>query len=113
MKVYSNIQPQPVEITSLGKVSRIRLTQNIEPHETEDSTGCKYDEVVFEVPTTSNLQQRIESDFDIYFSYGEKVMENEKILAQRKAELSKLINGAELPTELVDLWDVVLFGGGE
>lgn len=100
MKVYSDVQPQPVQLVDLGKVTRARLAKNVQPHTTEESTGYQYDEVVFEITSKPNLQSQIEQDFEIYFAYGLQYMEQQNLNAIKQAELARLIQKSELPIDL-------------
>ena len=104
LKTQSNIQPQPIVLSTLGKEVTIRMATNIEEKTREEDDGTniyfEYNEVVFKMPHRDNLQKDIEENFDIYFSYGIQYMEQQEVLKNKKSEVQRLIANSELPSEL-------------
>ena len=104
LKTQSNIQPQPIVLSTLGKEVTIRMATNIEEKTREEDDGTniyfEYNEVVFKMPHRDNLQKDIEENFDIYFSYGIQYMEQQEVLKNKKSEVQRLVGNSELPSEL-------------
>ena len=104
LRTQSNIRPQPIVLSTLGKEATIRMATNIEEKTRQEDDGTniyfEYDEVVFKMPHRDNLQKDIEENFDIYFSYGIQCMEQLETLKSKKSEVQRLVGNSELPSEL-------------
>lgn len=103
MKVQSAVEPDPIEITNLGKRCRVRMRENIEQIIRDDEQLYQYDEVVFEIDCRLNLRKDIEQNFAIYFQYGEQYMENQRIEQEKQREIDRLIREKELVEEQLNL----------
>ena len=73
MKSQATNEPLQVRIKNItDNVATIRLTKNVEPYETEDSSGYIYDEVEIKLNNRVNLEAYIEKNFDALYAKGEK-----------------------------------------
>ena len=101
LKITGSAIPQQIDIIQIDNIAKIRLTKNCQEkiieNELNNRTDYEYDEVVFEIPYRENIINDIQSNFEIWFVFGEQFMQKEERIKQATLELEKLIAGKELP----------------
>ena len=99
----STVKPNQITIIP-GKRAKVYLAKDIaETTETQmdtQQTIFTYNEVVFEIDNRENLQQSIESNFELYWQYGEQQMQYAKDIAEKQQQLHQLIDKMTLVDEL-------------
>ena len=104
LKITGSVIPQQINIVQIENVAKIRLTKNCQEKVIENEFNelgnrieYEYDEVVFEIPYRENITNDIQSNFEIWFVFGEQFMQKTEQIKQATLELEKLIAGKELP----------------
>ena len=104
LKITGSVIPQQINIVQIENIAKIRLTKNCQEKVIENEFNelgnrieYEYDEVVFEIPYRENITNDIQSNFEIWFVFGEQFMQKTEQIKQATLELEKLIAGKELP----------------
>ncbi len=101
----SRTAPQPITLYPLPRnLTQIQLTKNVvetqETHEEETYTLYTYEEVIFNVRTKDNLQEEVESNFDLYWQFGETQIAKEHAERENATRMAELIKQMKLTGEL-------------
>ena len=99
----STVKPNQITIIQ-GERAKVYLakdiTETIEVQMDAQQIIFTYNEVVFEIDNRENLQQSIETNFELYWQYGEQQMQYTKDIAEKQQQLHQLINKMTLVDEL-------------
>lgn len=99
----STVKPNQITIIP-GKRAKVYLAKDIaETTEIQmdvQQTIFTYNEVVFEIDNRENIQTSIESNFELYWQYGEQQMQYAKDIAEKQQQIHQLINNMKLVDEL-------------
>jgi hypothetical protein len=97
MKTQSYATPEQISIKIIGKLCKVRLTENVEQIETEENTVYQYDEYTFQTAYREGLQEKIENNVELYLDFAkakEKDVKRAEILKQLE-QLDKIVTRVE------------------